>query len=185
MRTEVEEEIKTGLQGNEIKQYEAICKAYERYAAPLASYILERVAPTLDSHDVTTAVNDVFIELAKKAKNGNFNMNGSLACLLFKMARCNAIDRVRERYTYQKRDEVTDFSGSEHENSKKSDLSDDEIASKVAKRLADAPEIASAWKAVTHDWTPAKETAAAELVRQFKVWIGSLPFSGSIVKLRK
>ncbi|MGO9585518.1 MAG: hypothetical protein ACLP2Y_04910 [Limisphaerales bacterium] len=48
MKTEVEEEIKTGLKGNEEKQLEAVCKAYDRFAAPLAAYIRESVAPTLD-----------------------------------------------------------------------------------------------------------------------------------------
>lgn len=70
VNTEVEEEIKTGLKGNEHKQHEAVCKAYDRFAAPLASYIRENVAPTLDSHELTTAVDNVFIDLAKKPKRG-------------------------------------------------------------------------------------------------------------------
>lgn len=72
MRTEVQEdEIKTGLRGDEQKQFEAICKLYDRYSDPLASYVRENF-PTLDSHELTTAVNDVFIGLAKKPSRGIF-----------------------------------------------------------------------------------------------------------------
>jgi DNA-directed RNA polymerase specialized sigma24 family protein len=184
VNTEVEEQIKTGLQGNEEKQLEAVCKAYERYAAPLAAYILERVVPTLDSHELTTAVNDVFIELAKKAKNGNFKPDGSLASLLFQMARCNAIDQLREKVRYQYRNELTDFSGSENGVQKSEWLNDDEIASRVAQKLADAPEIGSAWKAATNKRTPANESAAAEIVRLFRIHIAGLPsFQRKVARL--
>jgi len=174
VNTEVENEIKTGLQGDEQKQYEAVCKAYDRFAAPLAAYILERVVPTLDSHELTTAVNDVFIELAKKAKQGKFKPDGSLASLLFEMARCNAIDQLRGKVRFESRFEVTDFSESENGHHL-SYLNDDEVASRVAQKLADAPEIASAWRSVTHRTTPAGESAAAEVVRLFKIHIASLP----------
>jgi DNA-directed RNA polymerase specialized sigma24 family protein len=170
-----EDEIKSGLRGNELKQFEAVCKAYGRYAAPLASYIRERVAPTLDSHELTTAVNDVFIELAKKARHGNFRTDGSLACLLFEMARCNAFDQLREKYRYQKRYESTDFSGRGNDTLAFGELSDDEIASRVALKLAGAPEIAAAWRSVASDRTPDNEVAAIEIVRLFKMWIGTLP----------
>ena len=83
MRTEVqEEEIKTGLRGDDQKQFEAICKAYDSYADALASHVRERY-PLLDSHELNTAVNDVFIELARKAKQGKFASAGSLKSLLF------------------------------------------------------------------------------------------------------
>lgn len=174
MNTEVEEEIKTGLQGNEQKQYEAVSRAYDRYAAPLAAYILERVAPMLDSYELTTAVNDVFIELARMAKQGKFKPDGSLASLLFEMARCNAIDQSRGRIRYERRFEVTDFSNCEEPNQFEY-LNNDEVASRVAHKLADAPEIASAWRSVTSRKTPSGESAANELVRLFKVYIASLP----------
>ena len=174
VNTEVEEEIKTGLQGNEQKQYEAVCKAFDRYAAPLAAYILESVVQTLDSHALTTAVNDVFLELAKMAKQGKFKPDGSLASLLFKMARCNAIDQLRGKIRYERRYETTDFSNSENGNQSEC-LSDDEVASRVALKLADAPEVASAWRSITSRTTPAGESAAGEVVRLFKVHIASLP----------
>jgi hypothetical protein len=91
VNTEVEEEIKVGLKGDERKQYEAVCKAYDRFADPLASFIRESVAPTLDEHELTTAVNNVFLDLAKKAKKGGFTSGGSLKSLLFTMAKYKAL----------------------------------------------------------------------------------------------
>jgi len=183
VNTEVEEEIKTGLQGNEQKQLEAVCKAYGRYATPLAAYILERVVPTLDGHELTTAVNDVFLELARMAKQGKFKPDGSLASLLFGMARCNAIDQLRGRFRYKRRYETTDFSSSKNGN--QSDHSnDDEVATCVAQKLADAPEIASAWRSVTNRKTPSGESAANEIVRLFKMYIASLPsFQRKVARL--
>ena len=160
-----------------------MCRAYDRYAAPLAAYILERVVPTLDSHELTTAVNDVFVELARMAKRGKFKPDGSLASLLFEMARCNAIDQLRGRTRYERRFEVTDFSSSENGNQFEY-LNDDEVASRVAHKLADAPEIASAWRSVTNRKTPSDECAANEVTRLFKVYVASLPsFQRKVARL--
>jgi hypothetical protein len=52
---------------------------------------------------------------------------------------------------------------------------EDEIASRAAKTLALAPEIATAWKCLTELQTPAHEAATVEIVRLFKVWLASLP----------
>jgi DNA-directed RNA polymerase specialized sigma24 family protein len=176
VKTEVEEEIKSGLKGNEEKQLEAVCKAYDRFAAPLASYIRESVAPTLDSHELTTAVDNVFIDLAKKAKKGNFTFDGSLTSLLFRMAKYKALDQLRVKYK-QEQNNVTYHHLSDEQGDNGSDiLTEDEIVSIVAGKLSDAPQIATAWKAATQEWTAGKESAAREIVRQFKMWIGtSLP----------
>lgn len=163
MRTEVnEDKIKTELRGNEQDQFEAICKLYDRYAGPLASYIRERVAPTLHPHELTTAVNDVFLELAKKAKDGKFQLNGSVKTLLFRMAKCNAIDQFRQKCREQKRNVSDAFL--------KDGNDDVDFASSVAKKLADAPEIAATWKSLTQERTAADEVAANELMLQFRVW---------------
>ena len=176
MSTDVEEEaIKTGLRGDELKQLEAVSKAFDRYANPLASYIKERIAPTLDPHELATAVNDVFIDLAKKAKNGQFATEGSLASLLFRMAKCNAIDLLREKYKYQKYNTSAHFISDGREDKTTEALNNDEIASHVAKKLTEAPELAAAWKSMTQAWTPGREVAAVEIVRLFKIWLGSLP----------
>ena len=176
MKTEVEEQIKTGLRGDEHKQHEAVCRAYERFAAPLASYIRESVAPTLDDHELTTAVNNVFLDLAKKAKNGNFTFDGSLASLLFRMAKYRALDQFRAKCKQQENNVTEHPSDEGQDNHGVETLTDDEIVSIVAGKLSDAPEIATAWKAATREWTADKESAAREIVRQFKIWVGtSLP----------
>jgi hypothetical protein len=79
VRTEVEDDdIKDGLLGTEQEQQEAIKKAYERYAKPVAGFIRERVAPTLDSDEVASAVNDTFCALAKYVARGRFKADGAL-----------------------------------------------------------------------------------------------------------
>ncbi len=176
MDTDLEEqEIKTALLGNEQAQFNALTKAYARYANPLASYIREKVAPTLDSHELTTAVNDVFIELARKAKLGRLKENGSLVALLFRMAHANAIDQWRSKRRWEKR-HVSEGEAVAGESGAGEDLSSDQkLIALVARRLAEAPEIAAVWRTLTQRRTAADEVAANEVIRQFKVWLGGLP----------
>jgi DNA-directed RNA polymerase specialized sigma24 family protein len=174
VKVDVEEnEIKTGLIGNAQQQYSAICKAYERYADPLASFILERVAPTLDTAELTTAVNNVFIELARKARAGNFQQRGALASLLFQMARYNAIDIMRQRNRRWEREVPFDVA-KKHLDTSGTAESDEEIAMRVAQKLKDAPQVARTWQALAQAHTPANETLAEEIKRQFKILVGSL-----------
>ncbi len=176
MRTEVEEnEIKAGLRGDEQKQFEAICKARDRYADALAAYIRECVAPTLDGNELTTAVDNIFIGLAKKAKKGNFKSDGSLVALLFRMARFRALDQLGEIYEQQHNNVTDQFSSAEKDGYTPDELNNDEVVSLVASKLSDAPEIAAAWRVVTQEWTPGNQVAAIEIVRLFKIWIGTLP----------
>lgn len=174
MKADVEEiQIARALGGNEQQQFEAICRAQERYSDPLASYILERVAPTIESHDLTMAIDDVFVELAKKAREGKFKEDGSLVSLLFRMARCNAIDAMRQsQKRYQRyiplrfvsRDHRICWDGNE----------EDEIASRVSRKLANAPEIAATWRTLTQTRSAADETLANEVIRQFRLFIPTL-----------
>jgi DNA-directed RNA polymerase specialized sigma24 family protein len=174
VKVDVEEnEIKIGLIGNAHQQYSAICMAYERYADPLASFILERVAPTLDSTEITTAVNNVFIELARKAREGNFQQCGALSSLLFQIARCNAIDIVRQRRRRWER-EVSFDAVRKHLDTSGTAESDEDIAMRVAQKLKDAPQVARTWRALAQTHTPANETLAEEVKRQFKILVGSL-----------
>lgn len=176
VKTEVEEEIKTGLKGDEEKQYEAVCKAYDRFADPLAAYIRERVAPTLDEHELTTAVNNVFLDLAKKAKTRKFTLDGSLTSLLFRMAKFKALDQLKAKLKQEENNVTVHPLSTDHGNDDCETLTDDELVSIVAGKLSDAPEIATAWKAATQDWTAGKESAAREIVRRFNLWVGtSLP----------
>jgi len=176
VNTEVEKEIKIGLKGDEQKQFEAVCKAYDRFAAPLASYIRECVAPTLDEHELTTAVNNVFLDLAKKAKKGGFKSDGSLTSLLFQMAKFKALDQLKAKLKLEHNNVTEHPSSDDQGNHDCETLTDDEVVSIVAGKLSDAPQIATAWKAATQDWTAGKESAAREIVRRFIIWIGtSLP----------
>ena len=173
VKTEVEEEIKIGLRGDEQKQFEAVCKAYDRFAAPLASYIRECVAPTLDEHELTTAVNNVFLDLAKKAKKGGFTLGGSFTSLLFQMAKFKALDQLRAKLK-QEENNVTEHPSSDDQGNHDSEtLTDDEVVSIIAGKLSDAPQLATAWKTATQDWTAGKQNAAREIVRRFIIWIGT------------
>jgi hypothetical protein len=49
-------EIKAGLFGNISEKQAAFTKVYDRFAKPLAAFIRESVAPTLDSDEVATVV---------------------------------------------------------------------------------------------------------------------------------
>lgn len=167
MKTSLENEIKSGLQGDEQRQHDALCSAYNRYAGPLTAFLRERWGVTLDGHEIATVVNDVFIELAKKASTGNFKANGSLPTLLFTMAKCNAKDLWDKKSRYQRR-HIPDCCLGE-------DLTEDEVAALVAKKLAEASEVAAAWKSLAQQRTPADEAGTEEIVRQFRIWLGTLP----------
>ena len=101
MRTEVEDidkEIIDGLLGNPKQQLKAIDTAYARYAKPLTGFIRESVAPTLDEHEVATAVNNTFIALARYAERGRFKAQGALlSTLLFEIARLKGYDQLRQK----------------------------------------------------------------------------------------
>lgn len=166
MRTHVEDvdkEIKNGLLGTEQQQLEAVERAYERYARPLASYIREKVAPTLDGHEVATAVDDVFLGLRRSAAQGKIQPGGYLGTLLFKMARRKAYDQLRAKTRYASRFTSLDDDGCDNV------MTDDEFTSRVGERLAASPEIATLWR------TAAEEGAANEIIRIFRLWLGNLP----------
>lgn len=151
MRTEVcEEQIKTGLRGDAKTQFDAICKAIETYADALAACVRENY-PLLDSHELAEAVDDVFLELARKAKNGDFKADGSLKSLLFRMVRFNAADQLRKKYRWQKNKALEQIAAEVCNNESPDELTDDEVATFVAQRLGNAPDIATAWRVVTHE----------------------------------
>lgn len=167
VRTEVEDDdIKDGLLGTEQEQQEAIKKAYERYAKPIAGFIRESAAPTLDSDEVASAVNDTFCALAKYVARGRFKADGALVTLLFSMARLKAYDLLR-RKTAGRRSRKQEYVGDETECD--GEVGDDEFATQVAQRLAAAPEVAVLWR------TAADEGAANEIIRQFRLWVSRLP----------
>ena len=172
MRTDVEDEqIKTGLLGTEQEKEAAICDAYERYKRPLAAFIREKVAPTLDSDEIATAINDVFCGLARYVSRGRFSRDGSLLTLLFSMARRKAYDRLRRKTKGQK------ACGQDHTEDADFDESlvvadedaDEEFAVYVAQKLSKAPELSAEWK------NAADKAATNEIMRQFCMWIGTLP----------
>jgi DNA-directed RNA polymerase specialized sigma24 family protein len=167
VRTEVADgEIARGLLGTDAEQAAAIDRAYNRYAEPLAQFIREKVAPTLDPHEVKTAVNDTFLGLAKYAARRKFMPDGSLATLLFTMARRKACDQWRQKAAHQRH--YVDCT--RHEEDVGGDgLKDEDVASLVAHRLGQCPEIAAMWR------TAVEECAANEIIRLFRLWIGSLP----------
>jgi DNA-directed RNA polymerase specialized sigma24 family protein len=162
---DVDKEIKCGLLGTEQQQEEAIRMARERYARPLASFIRERAAPTLDSDEVANAVNDAFIGLAKYAARGRFRADGALSTLLFCMARRKAYDQLRRR---PKARLDASEGGDDGENCE-GETCDGSFEARVNQHLVAAPEIAVLWK------TAVDEARTNEIIRTFRLWISGLP----------
>jgi DNA-directed RNA polymerase specialized sigma24 family protein len=161
---DVDKEIKNGLLGTEQQQCEAVEKAYERYAKPLASFIREKVAPTLDSHELSTAVDEVFLGLARSAAKGKITTGGYLGTLLFKMARRKAYDQLRAKTRHDSR-----FTSLDDDDDCDNVMTDDEFSSRVRERLAASPQIAALWR------TAAENGAANEIIRMFRLWLSNLP----------
>jgi DNA-directed RNA polymerase specialized sigma24 family protein len=166
----VEDDIKAGLQGDEKAQADAIFRAYGEFAVPLASFLSEKWV-TLDSSEIATAVDDVFIELANMASAGAFKFDGSLKSLLFKIARRRAIDQWRKKAKTQIRFTTAGSMTSGGTTA----FSDEELAANISQKLSNAPEIAAAWKDLTQQRTAADEAATNEVFREFKLWLGTLP----------
>ncbi len=169
MRTEVEDadkEIIDGLLGNPKQQLKAIECAYARYAKPLTGFIRESVAPTLDEHEVATAVNNTFIALAKYAERGRFRAQGALlSTLLFGIARLKAYDELRQKGSLSRTSEDEEIATVACDLG----MDDEEFAGEVAKRLAASPEISELWKAAV------ELEAAREIIRIFRLWVSDLP----------
>jgi DNA-directed RNA polymerase specialized sigma24 family protein len=171
VRTEVrdlDKDIVDGLHGTEQQQLEAIKVAYDRYARPLASFIRESVAPTLDKNEVATAVNNTFLGIARYAARGRLRRTGALSTLLFEIARRKAYDELR----YKSRS----LPGADPAPAPEDDLTscqdgmtDEEFAEQVGRRLAAAPEISDLWKAAM------ERSATQEIIRIFRLWIAHLP----------
>jgi len=132
----------------------------------LAQFIRETAAPTLDPHEIATAVNDTFIGLANYAARGKFLAEGALTTLLFSIARRKACDQWRRKATYQRR--VVDSSTCVGNDVSEESLSDEEVASLVALRLGESPSVNAMWR------TAVEESAANEVIRSFRIWIGTL-----------
>lgn len=162
-----EEQIKKGLMGTEEDKERAFEKAYARFAKPLAAFIRENVAPTLDSDEVATAVSETFCGLARYVERGKFKSNGAISTILFSIARFKAIDLLRSKMCIKRRDQ-------NQENPEACECEDDEqadenFAVRVSQHLVKAPEIKEMWK------TAADIGKANEIIRQFRLWISTLP----------
>lgn len=165
-----DEDIKAGLMGNVQDQENAITRAYQRFAKPLAAFIRERVAPTLDSDEIATAVNETFCGLARYAAARKFRSSGALSTLLFEMTRRKATDLLRKKTCRKRRITTGDTVGSVEETELGyAGYSDDEFAVHVTQRLVLAPEISELWR------TAADGAQANEIIRTFRLWLGSLP----------
>jgi DNA-directed RNA polymerase specialized sigma24 family protein len=160
-----EEDIKAGLLGNTDEQEKAIEQAYSRFSKPLAAFIRERVAPTLDSDEIATAVSETFCALARYASAGKFRADGAISTLLFEIARRKATDILRKN-TCRKRKAPDD---SDELTSHFEDEDDDSFACRVTQKLVLAPEVSALWR------TAADSAQANEIIREFRLWIGTLP----------
>ena len=167
MRTEADDlEIISGLLGTAEQQLQAIDKAYRRYAEPLASFIRESVAPTLDPQEVATSVNETFLGLARRAAQGKFHANMALATLLFSIARFKAYDQLRQKTAYLRHQVDVSKVGKSNEE-RDGDMSDEEFTQYVEKALKPVQQISDPWKRAD------EQGVAKENVRQFRLWIGT------------
>jgi len=169
VKADIQDDIKSGLCGDEKSQTEAIYRAYERYADPLAAFVAEKWV-TFDSDEVRTVVNDVFRELAKKISEGTFRPGGSLVSLLFKIARHRGTDLWRKKRRHESR-----FVSAGGMDEGVPSPSEDEIAENVHDSLTQSPELAAAWRELSHQRTSADESMTNEVFRNFKIWLGGLP----------
>ncbi len=161
-----EEEIIKGLMGAETERELAFEKAYARFAKPLAAFIRENVAPTLDSDEIATAVSETFCGLARHIERGKFKSNGAISTILFSIARFKAIDLLRSKTCIKRRDpNQENVEAYEHDD----EQADEHFAVRVSQHLVKAPEIKEMWK------TAADIGRANEIMRQFRLWIGTLP----------
>lgn len=166
-----DEDIKAGLLGTSQDQDRAITRAYQRFAKPLFGFIRESVAPTLDSDEIATAVNETFCALARYASAGKFRSSGALSTLLFEIARRKATDILRKKTCRKRRIETGESAVIPVEDLElgHGGISDDEFATRVTQRLILAPEIRDLWR------TAADEAQANEIIRNFRLWISTLP----------
>jgi len=163
--------ISAGLKGSRRCQENAIERAHQRFSRSLAAYIRERVAPTLDGDEIATAVSETFCALARYAAEGKFYSTGALSTLLFTIARRKAIDILRKKTRKKRRageDDHTMLPVTEVELGHDG-LSDDDVAVEVTQKLVRAPEISDLWR------TAADEARTNEIIRRFRLWIGTLP----------
>jgi DNA-directed RNA polymerase specialized sigma24 family protein len=166
-----DEDIKAGLLGTVRDQEQAITNAYHRFAKPLMGFIRETVAPTLDSDEIATAVSETFCALARYAKAGKFHSSGALSTLLFEIARRKAIDLLRKRMCKKRggSENPSTIRTVEEAELRDGGPSDDEFATRITQRLILAPEIRELWR------NAADEAQANEIIRKFRLWIGTLP----------
>lgn len=164
-----DEEIKDGLLGTAAQQEVAFEKAYARFARPMAAYIREGVAPTLDSDEIATAVSEAFCGLAKYIENGRFSSKGALSTILFSIARMKAISIFRSK-TCKKRTNPNQVKADPEQGSDEQiDDDDEKFAICVSQQLVKSPEIQALWR------TAVDIGKAKEIMRQFRLLVGTLP----------
>lgn len=163
---DLEEEIKAGLLGSESEQEVAFEKAYARFAKPLAAFIRETIAPTLDSDEIATAVSETFCALGRYVEKGRFSKEGALSTILFSIARFKAIDLLRSKTCIKRCNPIqndVDAGGCDD------NQPDENFAVRISQQLVKAPEIKELWK------TAVEIGYANEVMRQFRLCVGELP----------
>ncbi|HMG06493.1 MAG TPA: hypothetical protein VK581_13620 [Chthoniobacterales bacterium] len=115
-------------------------------------------------------MSEAFCGLARYAAQGKFRASGAVSTLLFTLARRKAIDQLRAKTSGKRRPPISDAQeAAEVAVTCGPDLTDDEFTTSVRQRLIDAPEIEELWR------TAADNAATNEIIRAFRLWVGSLP----------
>jgi DNA-directed RNA polymerase specialized sigma24 family protein len=101
-------------------------------------------------------------------RKNKFKAEGALSTLLFSIARRRAIDQLRSKNSLKRKIKGSDDT-EEDDCCDSADMDDDELTMRVTQRIAKAPEIQKLWR------TAAETAADNEIIRQFRLWIGTLP----------
>ena len=101
-----------------------------------------------------------------------FKLQGSLSALLFTMAERKAIDQLRAGKQWKQR-RVDTLSSTDDADFATVSINED--LETLERRVEESAEVDAAWKALAQSKTPADEVATAEVIRQFRIWLGTLP----------
>lgn len=142
-----EDEMKLLLIGSDSERARGVTLMHDHYAKPLWSYVLRKF-PGL-RNDIGGIVDETLIAVWKMAENNTLELNGSLAQLLFKIARNKAVDILRA-------------------NRRRFVQTTDEDLFEVADRLAET-EVGAYWRKV------AAAHEAKDIQQKFLFFIDSLP----------
>lgn len=135
------------LLGSPAERDAAMTEVFNVHKMPLMSFLMNKYS-FLQEADALDAIQETFRTVWEQVCTGTFNPKGSLASLLFTIAKRRAVDIVRKR-------------GREVRSS-------EEIASGIGEKLA-GTQVGEAWALAQ------KQSLIGEIQREFRSFVGTLP----------